>query len=83
MMDAFFEQISSLISQFNVMRLIAAALAVIIARWFAHRSRRWMERIFAHTELTPSLETLIVNIAFYGILISGLLLALGLLGLPI
>lgn len=51
--------------------------------WLAHRSRRWLRRIFAHTELTPSLETLLVNVTFYGIQICGVLLALGLLGLPV
>lgn len=69
--------------QINLWYLVAAVLVVILARWIAGLSRRWLGRLLGKVELPPSLKTLLTNFLYYGILLSGIILALSLLGLPI
>ena len=58
-------------------------MVVIVARWSAGLSRRWLGRLLGKVELPPSLEALLIQILYYGIILSGIILALSLLGLPI
>lgn len=82
-MTTIVDQLSELMFQINLWAIVAAVVVVILTRWIAGLGRRWLARLLERVELPPSLETLLVNLLYYGILFSGLLVALSFLGLPV
>lgn len=77
------QQVTEWVRLINVRAILSALLVVVVARWLAWLGRRWLAQLLRHTELPPSLETLLVKGLYYGILLSGVMVALSLLGLPI
>jgi small conductance mechanosensitive channel len=65
-----------------LIRLLGAAVTLIIGRWLAGLSRRWMNRSLQKAGLTPSLITLFDTVTYYGILILAVMIALVVLGVP-
>lgn len=64
------------------LRLLGAASALLIGRWLAGLSRRWLDRSLRGAGLTPSIITLVVTLTYYGILLVAAMLALIILGVP-
>src|SRR4051812_28653342 len=59
-----------------------AVAALVVGRWLARFARRVITRALDRTELTPSMNTILVAVAFYGIWLLTIVAALLLLGLP-
>jgi len=64
------------------LRLLLAVVALIIGRWLAGQTRKWLTRPLRHAGLTESLITLIVTLSYYSVLILAVGIALAILGVP-
>ena len=64
-------------------RILAAFLVLIVTRWLAGRSRKWLTKSLTKSGLTESLVTVITTLVFWLIMIIGLVLILTLLGVPL
>lgn len=64
------------------LRILLAALVLLVGRWFARRARVLIEKSVRKTELTESFIYLIVTLSYYGILLLVALATLGILGVP-
>ena len=65
------------------LRILLAAVVVIIGGWIARLSRKWVTRSLEKTALSESFVTLIKTAAYYGIWLLVGLVALGALGVPV
>lgn len=63
-------------------RLGVAILIVIIGRWLASATRRWLASAFSRTSLTPSMITLFLTLAYYSVWILAMMIALIVMGVP-
>ena len=61
---------------------VAAILVVILGRWLAVATRRWLASAFKRTTLTPSMESLFLTLAYYSVWILAMMLALIIMGVP-
>ena len=66
-----------------LIRLGIAILIVIVGRWLAIATRRWLVRAFRRTTLTPSMESLFLTLAYYGVWILAMMVALIVMGVPV
>ena len=64
-------------------RLGLVVVVLIIGRWLAGAIKRLLLRSLQKTELTESLNTLIVTLSYYGILLLTVMIALAILGVPV
>ena len=65
-----------------LLKLLAVAVTLIIGRALAGLSRRWLTRSLQKAGLTPSLNTLLVTLVYYSILLVAVMVALAVLGVP-
>jgi small conductance mechanosensitive channel len=65
------------------LRILLAFLVLLVGRWLAGRSQRWLTRPLKKTELTESFVTLIKALAYYAIMILAVVVMLAILGVPI
>ncbi|MCP4359169.1 MAG: mechanosensitive ion channel family protein [Chloroflexi bacterium] len=65
-----------------VFRLLAVFAIIVVGRWLASNSRKWLLASLKKTELTESLNTLIITLAYYTVLILTFVIALAVLGVP-
>lgn len=65
-----------------VIRIGIAAAALLIGRWLARAARRLVIRALNRTDLTPSMTTIFVAVAYYGIWLLAVMAALLVLGVP-
>ncbi len=64
-------------------RILLAVLVLLIGRWLAKRSQRWLTNSLQNTPLTVSFVTLIKAMSYYAILILTGVVILAILGVPI
>ena len=64
-----------------ILHLGAAIAILIVGRWLARVSRRWMRKILVKTTLTPTLIDLSLKITYYGVLGMAILLAMSAIGI--
>ncbi|UCD30105.1 MAG: mechanosensitive ion channel [Planctomycetota bacterium] len=64
------------------LRVLLALLVLLIGRWLAGHTRRWLNTSLQKAGLTDSFVTLITTLAYYGILILTGLVILGIMGVP-
>jgi small conductance mechanosensitive channel len=65
------------------LRILLAFLVLLIGRWLAKRSQRWLTNSLEQTELTDSFVTLIKALSYYTIMILAVVVMLAILGVPI
>jgi small conductance mechanosensitive channel len=65
-----------------LLKLLGAAVILVIGRGLAGLSRRWLNRSLEKAGLTPSLISLLVTLLYYGILLLAVMVALAVLGVP-
>jgi small conductance mechanosensitive channel len=66
-----------------LIRVLVAIIITIIGHWLAGKARSTMARSLAKTDMTESMITLFTVLAYYGVLLLGILLALAVLGVPV
>jgi len=66
-----------------LVRLLAVVLTLIVGRWLARSSRKWLGKIFDKQELPKSIATVLVNLTYFTIWVLTILTMLALLGVPI
>lgn len=66
-----------------LIRLGAALLVYVVARWLAKRARTWLHVTLPKANIPPSMSQLAERGAYYGILFVAILTGLALLGVPI
>jgi small conductance mechanosensitive channel len=66
-----------------LLRVGAAVLVYVIARWLARRARTWLHISLPKANIPPSMSQLAERGAYYGILFVGILTGLALIGVPI
>lgn len=64
------------------LRILIAALVLLVGCWIARRARVLIEKSVRRTELTESFVFLIVTLSYYGMLLLVVLASLGILGVP-
>ena len=65
------------------LRILLAFLVLLVGRWLAGRSQRWLTNSLKKTELTESFVTLIKALAYYTIMILAVVVMLAILGVPV
>jgi small conductance mechanosensitive channel len=65
------------------LRILLAFLVLLIGRWLAGRSQRWLTNSLEKTELTESFITLLKALSHYTIMILAVVVMLAILGVPI
>jgi small conductance mechanosensitive channel len=65
------------------LRILLAFLVLLIGRWLAGRSQRWLTNSLEKTELTESFITLIKALSYYTVMILAVVVMLAILGVPI
>ncbi|GAB4138213.1 MAG: small-conductance mechanosensitive channel MscS [Cyanobacteria bacterium J069] len=63
------------------LRLLGAAIILVLGRWFAKQSRRIIKRVMTRTTIDPNLIAFTSNLAEYGLTAFVILAALGQLGI--
>ena len=75
------------LDQFDLLQLAlrvgAAILVFFVGRWLAQRARTALKLALGKTTLAPSMTRLLLLLAYYGILLITLIVALALIGFPI
>jgi small conductance mechanosensitive channel len=66
-----------------LVRLLAVVVTLIVGRWLARNSRKWLQMILEKQELPKSINTVLVNITYFTIWVITILTMLALLGVPI
>ena len=65
-----------------ILRLIGVVITLIVGRWLARNSRKWLGKILEKQELPKSITTVLVNLTYFTIWIVTILTVLALLGVP-
>jgi small conductance mechanosensitive channel len=65
------------------LRVVAAIVVFIFGRWLASRARTALQTALSKTTLAPSMTRLLLLLAYYGILLVTVIVALALIGFPI
>jgi small conductance mechanosensitive channel len=65
-----------------LLRIGIAVLVIVAGRWLAQRSRIWLAQVLARANLTPSMESLFLTVAYYGVWMLTIMTALIVLGVP-
>lgn len=65
-----------------LIRIGLAGAVILVGRWLAHLVRKLMVRALERTDLTPSMATIFVAVAFYGMWLLTVMVALLVLGAP-
>lgn len=65
------------------LRILLAFITIIVGRAVAHMTRRGLLKTLQKTDLTESLNTLIITLSYYTIFILSILMALVILGVPV
>jgi small conductance mechanosensitive channel len=65
------------------LRILLAFLVLLVGRWLAGRSQRWLTSSLKKAELTESFVTLTKALAYYAIMILAVVVMLAILGVPI
>lgn len=72
---------------FYAFRVLLAGGVLILGRYLARRTKLIVERILAqpqvHVHLTPTLERIILQTTYYAIIVSAVVIALSLVGVPV
>ena len=66
-----------------LVRLLAVAVTLIVGRWLARSSRKWLQTVLKKQELPKSITTVLVNITYFTIWLLTILTMLALMGVPI
>ena len=64
-------------------RIASAAAMLFVGRWLAKAARRWLRPALKRAELTESMVVLFTTLAYYGILVAAVVVALAFLGFPV
>jgi small conductance mechanosensitive channel len=66
-----------------LIRIGSAILIFLVGLWLARYLRRWLQRTLVKAAMTESLIALFSFLIYYGTIITGLVIALGVIGVPV